>query len=284
MSSRKHRRLFFFLYHAPVPDLKDNLAIQVHRLRDVLAAHHLAPLLAGCTFAGTIINPPKAHRRADAVLDCTPELKDTDVLLLPTRPPIYDELREKQGKTTLDSPRSRAIDRSGTGLETAVLDSLTSVFSECVRHEVDIWPALTPNDPTAEDLRMVAFQVNMGGLVRTLGTRGDRREPEDKRLALGYVAAIPPGTYNQRELPGRVLNVFSLGGAETLWFSLYLSKFRGILKNALECTAPIIWQFPFLIPKSVPNLLAPGTDLVRPSEEFPAVVTWQPGSATQCCS
>src|SRR5262245_35329660 len=118
----------FHLFLFPVKQSSRERTLPFHELRDGPAAVELMSLLLGegLEFGGSILN----YRNAPTA-GWMERLGERDLLVLPTRPALDDQPRDR-----------KAIQHSGTALENAVLGCTRPFFAHCDRHKVELAPDL----------------------------------------------------------------------------------------------------------------------------------------------
>ncbi|MCI0588836.1 MAG: hypothetical protein L0323_18590 [Planctomycetes bacterium] len=209
----------FFLFHFPIRQTSRERTLPYHELRDGLAAAELmSPLLGeGLEFGGAILN----YRNA-ATGDWMDRLGDRDLLVLPTRPALDDQPRDR-----------KAIQRSGTPLEDAVLGCTRRFFAHCDRHRVEIAPDLVPR-LSKPDRGEIEFRVHGDAHYRRHrrpsmpGKRNSKYTPAGGRpLTAAYLLRTQVW-----EGGPSLLNVFGMEARMTqLWAYLLRTRFARYLRS-----------------------------------------------------
>ena len=272
-SCLKRGRFFPWLYYAKDKDLgKRSFPTQIHKIRDGLAVLEAAQVLNECGYAygGSILNIPQpiADFLGSKVRRISVALSPTDVVFIPTRPPLDDAGEVKQEKKS-----RKPILKSGTELEASIVEKLRLALKLCRRDEIVLSDELLPNPanpPDAEEFRAIKFQQYNGGCVEQfLGER--RRSPKERNLAVGYLVSasgVTPGDF-------RLVASFSAGGTETLWFNFLLrTSHREWLRKALNTKGVHVWMLPFLAPDWVPTLLTCSPGELEPKVEYGKILEW----------
>lgn len=209
-------RFFHFSYLGPYTDETP----RIHEIRDGDAFVELSAALysEGYEYGNLILNYPNPDYDFDLS-----ELKPTDLLVLTTRPPLKD--------TVLDR---RAIKKSGTQLETKILNTLGKYFEKCTREKVII------QQEFAEHLALrnrseIWFHVSQDkrhGLQRSRYIRYRDRYATTVQNAHWHYPEILNTTaaymvLTQIENGPMLLNAFGMGGQITLiWCHLLRTVLR----------------------------------------------------------
>ncbi len=196
---------------------------QLHELRDGHAFAELAgvPCMPGRSYGGLLPNYSAPQGEVGM-----PTLGPSDVLVLTTRPPLSDN----------DEMDSRPIKRSGTRLETAVLNRVGQIFRVCNRANVRLSESVAAQLPPAYRNR-AEMVVNVNGPVRYTRyrmphtkSRAEGRwhvEPENSLRTPAFLlfTRIPDGPM--------LLNAFAMDGPRTLiWCYLVRTRFPQFLDSA----------------------------------------------------
>lgn len=199
---RASRPLYWFAYGAPSSLLKRKRSSKdgtlariddsLHMLRDGQAFVELqAALVPRFRFERCLLNlPAEAYGlpAADVGLD---HLEPESLIVLATRPPLDDGEKDR-----------RALERSHTPLEKAVLGALRPLFDECSRKAVVLSEALRP----ASTGKLRGVETRVYGPAR----------------AVGWAVGVPVAQSGVR-----VVAVFGLDGTQTfLWAHLVRTKLR----------------------------------------------------------
>lgn len=214
-------RWFRFSYYAAA--IADRPLLP-HQLRDGDAALFLAERLAelGFNYAGVILNhphfgPPPAEAIQNSIEVEQLKLGPHDLLLLSTRPPIDD----------WDDGVPRPVQASCTVLERRIFTKLKEHLQHCSRQEVKVADRRAQEWFEVSEKHHVLFDQNRRGAE--LGASIKKSKPFDHRRweipqagaeqTLAYMIYEPHAWENG---PG-ILNVFGLGGTETLAWAYLLS-------------------------------------------------------------
>ena len=215
------RRCYRFAYLTPCHKDRERYPFQ---LRDGDAALYLAVALAqrGYQYKGPIFNYPSEGP------DLTPFddrfLRETDLILLTTRPPMDDRiLGDKKG-----------IPRSFTALEEKLFRGpLRAWFERCARSEVLLTSAAAGISGEIAKRQTIVFRQNGGAMYQSYGspvTREWRRFKRRHPLTAAFLL------YAEHAWPGgpAFLAAFGMGGTETLvWCCQLATRFPELL-----CTTP----------------------------------------------
>jgi hypothetical protein len=158
---------------------------------------------------------------------------------------------------------------------------LTDFFPTCNRANIRLSDDLKKEEGTEsareKQLRTLSFyESKLGGRIRAMDSLGSKRPPREKDFTVGYLVSIP-------RVPGigcRLVNLFGMGGTETLWLCYMLRRFRSeIVGQALEFKKPRLWLIPFLVPHFVPQpLLCCESDTLIPKAELSEPICFTLGS------
>jgi hypothetical protein len=206
----KHR-CYRFAY--PLPGHKDRelLPFQLRDgegglfMREAVAAH-------GYAYAGPIINYPSSG--PDLIPFDDGRLRETDVILLTTRPPMDDRnVGDKKG-----------IRRGYTTLEEKLLEgALRRYFARCARSEVLLTDEIARISPEIARRQSCMFRQNGGAMYYSYGspTTGEWRhfKKDPQPLTAAFLV------YEEHAWPGgpALLAAFGMGGTETLVWSYFLA-------------------------------------------------------------
>lgn len=235
--------VYFHSYHAPERIARPAGGAApyrniLHQIRDGAAfADVLSVILpTGFRFGGTILNLPRHEALDPARVGCMPELRNSDLLVTTTRPPLDDPDRLARGAQT----RRRLVDRSGTALDDAILDrTLRPLFLYCChRHRVGLQPAVSG---LAGGLEFIDFQSIGGGTVDGRWARSsagrDRFAPGDSVAFLFYTPSLC-GFSGARPA---LLSVFGMAGVQTQCWTHVLrsnARWRHRLETILQNRKP----------------------------------------------
>ena len=192
------------------------------KLRDTTAAWFLGTALAkhGYQFADVIINYPSSGE--DLVPFDESFLRETDLILLTTRPPM-DRIGDKKD-----------IARSFTTLEEKLFrDPLGKQFGRCARSEILLTAASAGISAEIAKRQSMIFRQHRGAMYQSYGSpvTGEwRRFKSPPPLTAAFVL------YTEHAWPGgpALLAAFGMGGTETLvWCSQLATRFPHLL-----CTTP----------------------------------------------
>jgi hypothetical protein len=210
------RRCFRFAYLTPGRKGRERRPFQ---LRDGEAALFLMRALMehGYRYAGPIFNYPSAG--PDLIPSDVGFLRETDLILLVTRPPMHDwELPDKKG-----------IPRSYTMLEACIFKALERWFKRCARSEILLAEESAAISAEIAMRQSIAFRQNGGAMYQTYGSP-IRREWTQFRWPHPLTAAFL--VYAEHAWPGgpALLAAFGMGGTETLvWCYQLANRFRHLL-------------------------------------------------------
>jgi len=228
-------RYFWFSYQATPGDrrvdqklhAKNSIPLShtlgIHMVRCGAAFAELGATIQqnGYSYGGLILNIPR-HRDGDwnptgALHDnyAGGDLSSTDLLVLPTRPPLDD-----------DPSDVKAISRSGTDLEQHVLGSLNCFFAHCNRSSVRLSDALRGKLPQ-DQRHMHDLDFGQRGTASLLHN--------DKTIGfLVFQPTVPLHQKPKRPQGPALLAAFGMGGTETLMWTNWLRL------NASELIATIL--------------------------------------------
>jgi hypothetical protein len=206
---------------------------------------HCSLLLAcGYRYGGTILNFPEqvaaeVTRRSN-LRESQPDLRPSDLILLPTRPPLDDDINEGS---------KRLILRSEQPLEKDVLRCLRAVLQKCDRETIRLADSVRLVENSW--LHEVHFYQSKGGNVRYYDVNGRRQSPANRNITVGYVISVP---HIQPSMP-RLLAAFGAGGTETLLFSFLLRndhKLSSTLRTIVSSKQVRLLVCTFQTPASIP--------------------------------
>ncbi len=263
------KRFHFFLF--PIKQASRDRTLPFHELRDGLAAAELMALLhgRGLEFGGTILNYRNSDTRA-----WMERLGPSDLLVLPIRPPLDDKLRDR-----------KAIQRSHTDLEEAVVGCTRKFFAHCDRHRVELDPDLVER-LAKRDRGEIEFRVHGDAHYRRHrqpsmpGKRPLKYTPAKGRpLTAAYLLRTQvweKGPY--------LLNAFGMDARMTyLWayllrtrLSRYLDSTFAMVEITAQPVPPAAGSLSFCDAWSVEELLDVRSDVILPAAPVPPST---PGSA-----
>jgi len=210
------RRFFHFAYLTPGRDDRPRYPFQ---LRDGPAALFLFEALSerGYRYAGPIVNRPPGPDMPpfdDSVL------RETDLVLLTTRPPMDD----------LEVGDKKSIPRSHTKLEEKLFEgSLRERFKRCARSEIVLTEETAAISEEIAKRQSMIFRQNLGASYHAYGSpvsgewrRFKKPEPLTAAFLLYAEHAWPQGP--------ALLAAFGMGGNETLvWCHQLATRFQHLL-------------------------------------------------------
>lgn len=213
----------------------------LHMTRDGAAFAETQALLSECLlwrYGGLILNVP-APKLGGRSFAPAPPLGADDVLVPTIRLPLGDDVGYDK----------RVIYRSGSPVETTTFDRLSQIFKVSSPGAMVLDPTIAPQNPW----RAVAFRVTKRGSGRgrsrparkgTIYRMGavedvialERCKGEVRDDTLGYLAWVPAD--REAGIPA-VLNVFGIGGTETMLWAAYLRRrAEGLIRELVEGDAP----------------------------------------------
>lgn len=197
-----------------------------HQLRDGDAAIEILPALQalGFEYDGIFINWPGLPTAADTSLRDFESLglDESDVLLLTTRPPIDDKVRDM-----------RPLRKSRTALEDEIFEVLRQkCFRCCSRKEIGLCESASRHlaEPY-RDRSVITFEVKGQEAAYKGVYGGDGKNgyvPWNEQMSAGYIVHVPLG-----EKRPRLLAIFGMSGTMTLLWAHRLSKLQHIIEEAL---------------------------------------------------
>jgi len=213
------RRCFRFAYHMPVRRGRQMYPFQ---MRDGDAALFLSHALAerGFRFHGPLFNFPAAG--PDPVPVDESFFRETDLILLSTRPPIDDCSVEGR-------PR---MSRSFTTLEDKLFQTVTQWLARCARTEILLTDDAARVSPEIAARQSMIFHRNCDARYQSYGSpvTGEWRHFKTTPLTATFLL------YAEHAWPGgpALLTAFGMGGTDTLvWCYLLATRFANLL-----CTTP----------------------------------------------
>jgi len=235
-ATRANKRFFFFSYPTAPKTWRNRgrfSRLDTHRVRDGTMVLDLCPTLCaqGYSYGGTVPNPPPASKvfpRQQSEFEFT----SSDLLVLPTRPPLDDSGR-------------RGMTKSGTALEGCVHDSLRDFFSFLDRNQVTLSERLaTVLNSDLEKYASIEFEVYGGGGVSSLCGAG--HEVPETNVTVAFLVGCPA---IWRGGP-RLLAAFGAGGLETLtWGWLLRERLSDLVNHALTTDTNYLVMASFEVPK-----------------------------------
>jgi hypothetical protein len=215
------RHFFRFSYYTP--EARAGRGLRLHQLRDGDAFIELAAVLhkRGYEYGGLILNYPAASSTQTTTVD-TSFLTASDLLVLTTRPPLHDAVRQ------LKNP----ILRSYTSLEQRVLAAFDAYFEVCARDQIKLaGPLAKKLAADVADRSVIEFTQHRGARYSRLRKYEDfekwHQGPPERTSA--YLIYTPPLWQDGPPL----LATFSIGGPESLlWAYLLRTRFQAYV--ALE--------------------------------------------------
>lgn len=232
------QRVIRFAYHtAPV---RTGRELRPFQMRDGDAALFLTSALMadGYMYAGPIFNYPYEPAEGEIDLrtldprDIDPDdldqsderfLRETDLILITTRPPMDDFALGNR----------RCIKRSFTSLEHRLFEGpLRRAFKTCSRSDIVLAPTVTRISPAIAMRQSIVFRQNGGATYQSYGSpiTGDvqtfNHAEGDDRLTAAFLI------YAKHAWPGgpALLAAFGMGGTDTLgWSYLLATRYRELL-------------------------------------------------------
>jgi hypothetical protein len=213
-----------------------------HRLRDGSMILDLSPKLysSGYQFGGVLLNlPPEVPDRRRQ--PSKPNLTSSDLLVLPTRPPLDDDPQDR-----------RTIVKSCTPLETHVHEAIRRFFRYLDRGTATLSDeAVAKLEPEQRNFGSIVFSIFGGGEVRYLTGAGEERTlPASTTVA--FLASCPSiGTGGPR-----LLAAFGAGGRETLAWGFLLRTHpgcRSLVDKALQSDTDYLAMVSFAVPETIPE-------------------------------
>jgi hypothetical protein len=209
------RRFFRFGYYTP--ETKAGRGLRLHQLRDGDAFIELAAVLHeyGHEYGKLILNFPAPSAAPTTPVD-TSFLTASDLLVLTTRPPLHDAVRQ------LKHP----IRRSHTSLEDCVLTAFAAYFEVCARDQVKLaGPLAARLAADVADRSVIEFTMKSSARYSRLRKYADfeRWQKAPPARTSAYLIYTPPLWKDGPPL----LATFGIGGPESLlWAYLLRTRFR----------------------------------------------------------
>jgi hypothetical protein len=201
-------RFFRFSYYIRE---SNDASRRLHHLRDGDAFAEIATLLSskGLEYGGILFNYPSRNRIGRQVDSSF--LKNSDLLVLTTRPPINGDEEQEA---------NRHVDRSYSTLEREVLEAICAYFDKALRKRVKLNKLYAGElNGKFKNRADIIFNQTYGAHVvkfRQYGTRQTWHKPKVDITTVFYLVLTPPVP---RLNGARILASFGMGGTETLIWS-----------------------------------------------------------------
>lgn len=213
--------------------------LDLHRMRDGCMILSLSDALhdAGFHYAGEVLNFPADLHPKPKDRPSVPLLRKTDVLVMPTRPPLDDDPDDR-----------RSMRWSGTSLESEVRSSMRKVFSKLDRGGAVLSPEAAKLLPSAQkEFSELYFQINGGASIVRAG-RTAKSGDKVEALPLGTVAYLI-SIHNAVEAGARLLGAFAMGGVQTLLWGQILRQQPSLLREFIGCKTNRLLMGRFVSPE-----------------------------------
>lgn len=202
---------------------------KLNKRRDGDAFSELCPILnaANCEYGDILLNGPppeqlqRPHGKDNLIQDLLPKtfrinhsfLRPSDILVLPTRPPLDDE--NKRDK--------KMIWRSHTDLEEKVLKTVRPIFEVSTRSNIRLSEKLAKQLKSGYETRAdISFRQNLDPFYKAYREYGSLKwvKPEPPPRTAAYL--VIPRKRSERH--PQILCSFGMGGTETLIWAYLLRK------------------------------------------------------------
>jgi len=237
--ARQHRGSYYWFSYPSAPRSMrrpdQRSLLDFHRMRDGCMILSLSQPLyqAGFDYAGELLNfpadlrPETQNRRSD------PPLGGTDILVVPTRPPLDDNREDR-----------RSMRWSNTDLETQVFTAMRKVFFKLDRGRAVLSQEIVDLlDSEQKVFTEVHFQINGGASVVQCGRARKPLLPD--RTTVAYLVSIPHAV----DAGARLLGGFGMGGYQTLLWSHLLRDQAELLKGFIASKTNRLLMGSFVSPE-----------------------------------